>query len=192
MLDNLKDLKIILGSQSPRRQYLLKGIIADFDVLSSDADESFSSLLEKEKIALYLADKKSLALQKKCSENSLLITCDTIVWLENKALNKPLNRSEAVQMLELLSGKSHQVFTGVTLWSKNKTTSFFDSTVVHFNKICSAEIDFYIDNYKPFDKAGSYGVQEWLGYIAIHRIEGCFFNVMGLPLPKLYNALKNW
>lgn len=190
MLDNLKKYNIVLGSQSPRRQQLLKGLDIDFTILTSDADENFSSDLKKEEIPLYLAQQKADAIKEKLSENYLLITCDTIVWINDGVLNKPVDVAHAKRMLRMLSGKTHEVFTAVSLTTHDKTVSFYDRTVVSFKELSDKEIDYYITNYKPFDKAGSYGVQEWLGYIAIDKIEGCFFNVMGLPLQRLYSELK--
>lgn len=192
MLSNLKDYKIVLGSQSPRRQQLLKGLDIEFEILTSDADENFSPDLKKEEIPLFLSQQKAKAIQQKLSGNYLLITCDTIVWINDSVLNKPIDVADAKRMLHILSGKTHEVFTGVTLTSKEKSVSFFDKTLVSFKELTEAEIDYYISTYKPFDKAGSYGVQEWLGYIAIDKIEGCFFNVMGLPLRKLYRELEGF
>ncbi len=190
MLDNLKKYNIVLGSQSPRRQQLLKGLDIEFTILTSDADENFSPDLKKEEIPLYLAQQKADAIEQKLSENYLLITCDTIVWINNGVLNKPVDVDDAKRMLRMLSGKTHEVFTAVSLTTNDKTVSFYDRTVVSIKELSDNEIDYYITNYKPFDKAGSYGVQEWLGYIAIDKIDGCFFNVMGLPLQRLYSELK--
>lgn len=192
MLDNLKGYSIVLGSQSPRRQSLLKGLELDFTIEHGSGDESFPEQLVRQEIPIYLSDKKSSEIAERLSGNYLLITCDTIVWLENQVLNKPQNRDEAVAMLNQLSGKTHTVYTGVTLKSQDDIRSFYDETKVHFKELEEEEINYYIDKYKPYDKAGSYGVQEWLGYIAIDKIEGCFFNVMGLPLNKLYDELKYW
>jgi septum formation protein len=192
MLDNLKKYKIVLGSQSPRRQQLLKGLDIDFTILTSDADENFPDSLTKQEIPLYLSEQKAEAIKQKLIENYLLITCDTIVWVNDGVLNKPVDVTDAKRMLQMLSGKTHEVFTAVTLTTNKKSYSFYDRTLVSFKKLTNEEIDYYIINYKPFDKAGSYGVQEWLGYVAIDKIEGCFFNVMGLPLNKLYDALNTF
>lgn len=192
MLDNLKKYKIVLGSQSPRRQQLLKGLDIYFDIVSPNTNEDFPIELKKEEIPLYLANKKALNIQKKLDGNYLMITCDTIVWINGSVLNKPADVDDAKRMLRILSGNSHEVFTGVTLTGSSKSVSFYDRTIVSFKQLSEAEIEYYITNYKPFDKAGSYGVQEWLGYIAIDKIEGCFFNVMGLPLHRLYSELKKF
>lgn len=192
MLDHLNDYKIVLGSQSPRRQQLLKGLELEFDIVTADLDESFDESLKKEEIPLFLSKEKSAAIAQKLSGNYLLITCDTVVWVNDHVLNKPGSGEEAIQMLQTLSGNTHEVFTGVTLASPKHTVSFYDRTKVFFKELSKQEIEHYIDQYKPFDKAGSYGVQEWIGYIAIEKIEGCFFNVMGLPLSKLYSELKKF
>ena len=193
MLENLKKYSIILGSKSPRRQELLTGIISDFKIQLKEIDESFSQNLKKQEIPVYLSQQKAKVFETELkSTNKLVITCDTIVWINNHVLNKPGDKNEAVKMLEELSGNMHEVFTGVTLSSSKKTVSFYESTKVHFKKLSAEEIHFYIDQFKPYDKAGSYGVQEWMGYVGMCRIEGCFFNVMGLPLSKLYTELEKF
>ncbi|HYG52939.1 MAG TPA: Maf family nucleotide pyrophosphatase [Flavobacteriales bacterium] len=190
MLHNLNGYSIILGSQSPRRQQLLKGLNVKFDIVTSDADEHFPAGLKKQDIPLYLSKQKALAIVPKLQGNFLLITCDTVVWINDEVLNKPVDKTEAHSMLRKLSGQTHEVFTAVTITTTQKSHSFYDRTAVSFKQLTDAEIDYYIDTCKPFDKAGSYGVQEWLGYVAIYKIEGCFFNVMGLPLNRLYDELK--
>ncbi len=193
MLENLNKYSLILGSKSPRRQELLKGIFSDFEIRVKEIDESFPSTLKKQEIPVFLSQQKAKAFNEELkSSNDLLITCDTIVWINDHALNKPTDKKEAVKMLEELSGKMHQVFTGVTLSTAHKTVSFFESTNVYFKKLSEDEINFYIDNFKPYDKAGAYGVQEWMGFAGMIRIEGCFFNVMGLPLSKLYSELAKF
>lgn len=192
MLDHLSGYRIVLGSQSPRRQQLLKGLELDFDIVTADLDETFDPSLQKQEIPLFLSKEKSAAIRQKLEGNYLLITCDTVVWVNGHVLNKPASREEAIKMLQKLSGNTHEVFTGVTLASPTNTVSFYDRTKVFFKPLGLDEIEHYIDAYKPFDKAGSYGVQEWIGYIAIEKIEGCFFNVMGLPLSKLYDELKKF
>ncbi len=182
--------KIILGSGSPRRQQLLKDAGYDFKVQSLNADESFPGNLKAEQIALYLCEKKAEAYTENLKEDELLITADTIVWINDIVLNKPSGEFEAKQMLQLLSGKMHQVFTGVCITSAGKKISFTDETKVWFKNLSEAEIDFYIKNYKPFDKAGSYGAQDWLGLIGVEKIEGSYFNVMGLPVHKVYEELR--
>ena len=183
---------IILGSSSPRRQQLLCDAGFTFKTLSINADESFSSSLKAQEIPLYLAQKKANEYPQKLQDDEILITADTVVWVDNIVLNKPENEFEATQMLQLLSGKMHQVFTGVCITSNKKQISFFDETKVFFKPLTEQEIAFYIKNYKPFDKAGSYGAQDWLGLVGIDRIEGSYFNVMGLPVHKLYEELQKF
>jgi septum formation protein len=192
MLSNLNPYKIILGSQSPRRQQLLKGLDIKFNIVTSNAEESFSSKLKKQDIPLFLSKQKAEAIAPKLEGNYLLITCDTVVWINDEVLNKPADHAEAHSMLRKLSGQTHEVFTAVTITTKSKSYSFYERTAVSFKELSDEEIDYYINTCKPFDKAGSYGVQEWLGYVAIYKIEGCFFNVMGLPLNKLYDELKKY
>lgn len=190
MFGQLTNYKVVLGSQSPRRQELLKGLGITFEVVTANTDESFDPALQRQEIPLYLSQKKARHIQAALSENYLLITSDTVVWIGNEVLNKPQSREEALNMLSKLSGKTHEVFTAVTLTTASKMHSFYEQTKVTFKVLTLEEMEFYIDTYKPFDKAGSYGVQEWLGYIAITKIEGCFFNVMGLPLSRLYQELN--
>lgn len=181
--------KLILGSGSPRRQQLLKDSGFDFKVQVLNADESFPGNLKGAEIALYLCEKKAAAYPGKLNSDELLITADTIVWVDDIVLNKPEGEFEAKQMLQLLSGKMHQVFTGVCISGAEKKLSFTDETKVWFKNLSEAEIDFYIQNYKPFDKAGSYGAQDWLGLIGVDKIEGSYFNVMGLPVHRVYEEL---
>ena len=181
--------QIILGSNSPRRQELLKSLGFDFLNKPINADESFPIDLLAEEIPLYLAEKKADAYPDDLKENEILITADTIVWCEGKVFNKPANFVEGKKMLETLSGKMHEVFTGVCLKSGNKQTTFFDVSKVYFKKLKPEEIEYYLINYSPYDKAGGYGVQDWLGYIGIDKIEGSFYNVMGLPVKELYEEL---
>jgi septum formation protein len=192
MLDNLSKYNIILASKSPRRQMLLKELGLSFTIKTKDTEEDFSDHLIGEEIALHLAEKKAHAFDNEMSPNDLIITADTIVVAEGKVLNKPANASEAKEMLRFLSGKMHLVFTGVCLHSKEKTTCFTDETKVFFRPLSETEIDFYVENYQPFDKAGSYGAQEWMGYVGVERIEGSYFNVMGLPVHKLYLELAGF
>ena len=184
--------KIILGSASPRRQQLLKDAAFNFSVQPINADESFPSNLQAEQIALYLCEKKAAAFPDKLNEDEILITADTIVWIDNIVLNKPVDEFEAKQMLQLLSGKMHQVFTGVCLTTNKSKISFTDETKVYFKSLTEEEILFYIRNYKPFDKAGSYGAQDWLGLIGVEKIEGSYFNVMGLPIHRVYKELQKF
>jgi len=188
---NLKEFpyQIILGSNSPRRQELLKSLGFTFLNKPINADESFPIDLLAEEIALYLAEKKADAYAEDLKETEILITADTIVWCEGKVFNKPANFIEGKKMLETLSGKMHEVFTAVCLKSGNKQTTFYDVSKVYFKKLKPEEIEYYLINFTPYDKAGGYGVQDWLGYIAIDKIEGSFYNVMGLPVKELYEEL---
>ena len=185
--EKLKDKNIILGSKSPRRQNLLGGLDIEFSIQTQDVDEDFSDDLIREEIPVYLAELK--ASEFNLSENDILITSDTTVFLNGNIMNKPQDRNESFEMISNLSGNQHTVITGVCLSSKNKRKTFFVETEVYFNDLTKEEINYYIDKYQPFDKAGSYGIQEWIGYIGIKKIEGCFFNVMGLPLQELYKEL---
>lgn len=187
--EELKKYTLLLASKSPRRHYLLKELGLDFEVRTKEVDESFPEQLKAAEIPLYLCEKKADAFDEELTDNTIVITADTIVWLNGHVLNKPQNFNDAVRMLQLLSGKMHEVYTGVCLKSKHKTTSFVALTKVYFKELSLEEIEFYIRNYNPYDKAGAYGAQEWIGYIAIDRIEGTYFNVMGLPVRELYEAL---
>jgi septum formation protein len=181
--------KLILGSGSPRRQELLKSLGFAFAVKPINADESFSDHLKAEQIPLYLAEKKAGAYPDKLKNNEILITSDTIVWCEGKVLNKPADFAEGKQMLGTLSGKMHEVFTAVCLKSQAGQKIFFDTSKVYFKVLTNDEIEYYLANFKPYDKAGAYGVQDWMGYVGIEKIEGSFYNVMGLPVKKLYEEL---
>ena len=181
--------QLILGSGSPRRQELLKSLGFDFLIKPTNVDESFPVDLVAEEIPLYLAEKKADAYPDDLKETEILITADTIVWCEGKVFNKPANFAEGKKMLEALSGKMHEVFTGICLKSANKQTTFYDVSKVYFKKLKPEEIEYYLINFTPYDKAGGYGVQDWLGYIGIDKIEGSFYNVMGLPVKDLYEEL---
>lgn len=226
MNNSLSNDKYILASKSPRRQYLLKEIGLNFEVRTKEVDESFPGNLKAEAIALYLCQKKAEAFEEELKGN-IIITADTIVWIEGQVLNKPLDYNDAARMLKVLSGKMHEVFTGVCLRSKNKIKTFYVTSQVFFKKLNTEEIDHYITNYKPYDKAGAYGAQECLpvgmnpcskeeidfltrmnkleliessiikskkgtGYMEIEKIEGSYFNVMGLPLKELYEELMSF
>lgn len=193
ILDKLEGKKIILASQSPRRQELLRGIGIDFEVLVKDnIDEDFDAQMPFAQVAEYLASKKAQAYTDTITESTIIITADTIVCTDNEILNKPSNEAEAKYMLNQLSGKKHKVITGVCLKSINKEVLFSSESVVYFANLEQSEIDYYINHYKPFDKAGAYGIQEWIGYIGITRIEGSYFNVMGLPIQRVYSELKKF
>jgi septum formation protein len=185
--------KIILGSQSPRRKELLSGLGIDFTIEVIPTEEDFDPQQSPEEIAMSIAIKKGKCfLTQEFQNNHLIITADTIVSIHRKILNKPKDYNEAIEMIQLLSGNKHTVYTGVCITTSNKQESFVCSTDVYFNNLSTAEIEYYIETYQPFDKAGSYGVQEWVGYVGIDKIEGCFFNVMGLPVNELYKRLKSY
>jgi len=188
----LKDFpfQLILGSASPRRQDLLKSLGFEFLIKPVTVDEAeWPKELESHEIPIYLAEKKADAYEDVLKETDLLITADTIVWCEGKVFNKPGNFAEGKKMLETLSGKMHEVFTAVCLKSANKQTTFYDASKVYFKKLKPEEIEYYLTNYSPYDKAGGYGVQDWIGYIGIDKIEGSFYTVMGLPVKDLYEEL---
>ena len=191
MLDNIKDYKIILASASPRRRELLTGLDLDFVVKSlPDVDESFPDTLVGGEIPLYISKKKADAYRPSMGDDELVITADTIVWLDGKALGKPVDEADARRMLHNMSGKTHAVFTGVTITTEAEQRSFVAQSNVSFAVLADDEVDYYIQKYKPMDKAGAYGAQEWIGYIGMENIEGSYFNVMGLPVQRLYCELK--
>ena len=187
--DKLKNTKLILASASPRRQNLLRDMGLDFEVQIRDTIESYPDDLRAEQIPLYICRKKADAFVSEELKNTILITADTIVWLDSEVLSKPVTSSDAEITLGKLSGKKHEVITAVCIKSENKLNTFYSSTDVYFKALSSDEIKYYIEFYKPFDKAGAYGIQEWIGYIGIYRIEGSYFNVMGLPTQRLYEEL---
>lgn len=179
----------ILASKSPRRQELLHELGIRFRVEILDVDESYPDNLYREEIAVFLAKLKAIPFLGKLADNDLLISADTIVWLNGEVFGKPANKQEAIEILQKLSDNEHQVISGVCLTSTHKQKSFFSVSNVRFKKLSDSEINFYIDEYKPYDKAGAYGIQEWIGYIGITHIEGSFFNVMGLPIQQLYSEI---
>ena len=192
-MHTLKKYNIILASKSPRRKQLLREMGVGFEIRTKDVDESFPVNLSGGKVATYLCEKKAAAFSvSEIGENELIITADTIVCLGDKILNKPGDRRHAIEMLQDLSGKKHEVITGVCLRSRKKQESFFVATHVYFKNLTAEEIAFYVDHYKPFDKAGAYGIQEWIGHIGILKIEGSYFNVMGLPTVRLYEAMAKF
>lgn len=182
--------KIILGSNSPRRSNLLKSIGLSFEIRKIDIEETYPDSLSPIKIAEFLSKKKSD--NQKINDNEILICADTLVFQKDKVFGKPINTKNAKNMLMELSGKSHHVVTGVTLRTLKKSKTFHDTTQVFFKQLSKLEIEHYISKYEPFDKAGSYGIQEWLGHIGINKIIGSFNNVMGLPTQKLYTNLKTF
>ncbi len=190
---NLSRYNIILASNSPRRKELLSGLNIPYEIKTlPDIDESYPDNLTGEDIAIYIAKEKANAYLDQLDENTLLITADTIVLLDGKVYGKPSDETDAKQMLRDLSGKTHQVITGVCITTKDKQVSFGVSSEVRFSKLDDDEIEYYVSNYKPFDKAGAYGVQEWIGYVAVEYISGSYFNIMGLPIQRLYRELKKF
>ena len=190
VLQNLQQYEIILASQSPRRQQLLSDLGLQFTVQSMDVNEEFPSELKMNEIPVYLAELKATAFLPQLKSNQLVITADTIVWLDGQVMNKPRDFADGFRMLKELSGQKHQVITGVCLLSTRKQNSFYASTDVWFSQLSDDEINYYLETFRPYDKAGAYGIQEWIGYIGINRIEGSFYNVMGLPIQSLYEHLK--
>lgn len=184
--------RIILASASPRRQQLLRDMGLDFETLIRPCDESFPDHLHREQIALYLAVKKAMQYEDVLNSKTLLITADTIVVANQSIINKPENRDDAIRMLQLLSGRMHEVFTGVCIAAKERKEVFHSATEVYFRQLMNDEIEYYVDHYRPFDKAGAYGVQDWIGLTAIEKINGSFYNVMGLPVHEVYHHLKNF
>ncbi|NPA45258.1 MAG: septum formation protein Maf [Chlorobi bacterium] len=192
-MQNLKNKKILLASKSPRRKQLLKDAGFNFEIITSkEVEEIIPNNIRNNEVAIYLSELKANAYKNDLSENEILISADTIVCLENKILGKPKDYDDAFKMLSNLSGKEHKVITGVTICSNKKQVSFSDETSVKFKNLTNNEINYYITNYKPFDKAGSYGIQEWIGYIGITEIKGSYFNVMGLPVHKVYEQLNKF
>ena len=190
MLKNrLKSKNLILASGSPRRQELLKSLGVPFEIRIREIDEVYPKHLKKSEISDYLAQLKSNAFVEELTPKDLLITSDTIVWYHNMALGKPKSKDDAFQMLQKLSGKTHEVITSVCLKSLQKEDIFSSITKVTFKELSSKEIQFYIDNYNPMDKAGAYGIQDWIGQIGVTKIEGSYFNVMGFPIHKIYSQL---
>lgn len=191
VLDNLKKYRIILASNSPRRKELLGGLGIDYEVkVLPGIDESYPDSLKGEEIPVYIASEKAAAYRAVMQENDLIITSDTIVYLDGEVLGKPRDAADAARMLRLLSGKTHQVITGVCITTQAFQKSFAAVTEVTFDTLSEEEIDYYVSKYAPMDKAGSYGIQEWIGFIGVTGMKGSYFNVMGLPVQRLYKELK--
>ena len=186
----MDNIKIILASKSPRRQELIKELGLPYEIRIKEVEEIYPSSLAALLVPEYLAKLKSESISSTLKENEILLTSDTIVFANGNILGKPKNEDEAFEMITSLSGGSHKVITGVQLMSTNKTISFSSITDVYFSALTKEEINFYINKYKPFDKAGSYGIQEWIGYIGVSKIEGCYYNVMGLPIHDVYQNIK--
>jgi septum formation protein len=189
--DKLKGYKIILASGSPRRQQFFKDLDIDFEIRLKDIEEIYPVELQGVEITNYLAQLKSNAFEGEIAANEILITSDTIVWLNSKALGKPKDYDDAFAILKLLSNETHEVITSVCFKTINKTETIFDVTKVTFNKLSDEAIHYYLENYKPFDKAGAYGIQEWIGFIGVSKIEGSYANVMGMPTNKVFDYLIN-
>jgi septum formation protein len=191
-IDNLNNFDIILASRSPRRRELLAGLGLKFKIVVRDYDESFPDGLTGNETALFVAKAKASVFKDEIAENEIVIAADTIVWCNNKVLGKPVDKADAIQILREISGNTHEVITGVSLLSINNHFTFSVSTKVTFEELSDEEIEYYIDNFKPYDKAGAYGIQEWIGITACSRIEGSYFNVVGLPVQRLYLELKKF
>lgn len=187
---NSNNWNIILASQSPRRKQLLEQLGYTFTQKSKDTDESFSKEIPQREVAEYLSKKKAAAFTEEIKHNDMIVASDTIVLIGDEILNKPSNYQEAFEMITKLSGKQHEVITGVCLKSKKKEVSFSVSTSVFFKKLKDEEINYYIEKFHPFDKAGAYGIQEWIGLIGVDKIEGSFYNVMGFPAKEVYEAIE--
>jgi len=185
----LSEKELILASKSPRRHLLLKELGVEFRIMDLDVDETFPEKLTREAIPLFLSKLKAEEARKTLEENQIMITADTIVWLGKEVLNKPKDGTEAKKMLTRLSGRMHEVITAVSISSVKKSNSFYVVTEVYFKSLTEEEINFYVDTFQPLDKAGAYGIQEWIGYMGVDKINGSYFNVMGLPLKELYEEL---
>ena len=191
--DKLKNYRLILASQSPRRRQLLSDAGIEFTLADRfECDETFPQDMPAEDVAEYLSRLKSEAYPEPLAEGDILLTADTVVIADNRVLGKPSDRAEAIEMISLLSGCDHEVITGCTLRTASRQRSFSVRSKVHFRALDREEIEYYVDCYRPFDKAGAYGIQEWIGYVGIEGIEGSFYNVMGLPVQRLYSILKEF
>jgi len=188
----LPNYNYILASKSPRRQELLHSLGIEFVVITNEVEENYPDILTKEEIPVFLAELKAKHFKNQLKENDLLITADTIVWLNGEVIGKPENKNEAVKTLQKLSAQEHQVISGVCLTSIHKQKSFFSISNVRFKELSLSEIEYYVSEFNPIDKAGAYGIQEWIGYIGITHIEGSFYNVMGLPVQQLYSEIQNF
>ena len=189
-MHSIKNYKLILASASPRRQQLMKDAGFTFEVRLKNVEEKYPQELHWENVPEYLSKVKASAFREELKADEVLITADTVVCIHDRILGKPADRKEAISMLQELSGNRHLVVTGVSVTTRTEQLSFSSRTDVFFKHLSNEEIEFYVDTYKPFDKAGAYGIQEWIGYIGIERIEGSFYNVMGLPIQKLYETLR--
>ncbi len=192
LLDDIRDYKVYLASKSPRRRELLAGMGVDFEVIATDVNETFNPEDSPQDIVMHLSRLKLSPINlSDYNDKTIFITCDTIVVRDGKIIGKPHDRLEAVEMLRMLSGNTHTVFSGLTVATPSRQLTDYRATEVTFDPISNEMIDFYIDTYKPFDKAGSYGVQEWIGYVGISEVHGSFYNVMGLPTRLLWQMLSD-
>jgi septum formation protein len=192
IIDTINQFRIILASRSPRRQQLLHELGLKFVTEVREYDESYPDGLSGEEIARFVAHAKASTFQGEISENEIVISADTIVWCNGKVLGKPADKSEAKKFLSEISGNTHEVITGVSIRSKLKDVTFSESTRVTFEPFSEEEIEYYIQNFQPYDKAGAYGIQEWIGIVACSHIDGSYFNVVGLPVQRLYKELQNF
>lgn len=190
ILENLNDKKILLASKSPRRQELLKGLGISFEIVVVNCDETYPNHLKNEKITDFISETKAKSYSE-LKKNEILITADTLVVLDDQIMGKPKNEAHAFEMIKSLSQNTHQVYTSVSIKSIDQLITISDKTEVSFDFISDDEIYYYIENYQPMDKAGAYGIQDWLGFAKVSKINGCYYNVMGLPLNKLYHTLKD-
>jgi septum formation protein len=193
MLENiLQNKKVVLASKSPRRQQLLKELGIAFEIRTKETDENFDENLKREEIPLYLCRHKANAFKGEIAKDEILLTADTVVWIKGQVLNKPENEDHARVMLQSLSGNMHEVITGVCIKSQQQEKVFHCVTKVYFKTLSDQEITYYLNKYQPYDKAGAYGIQEWIGYVGIEKIEGSYYNVMGFPIKEVYDALINF
>jgi len=193
LTEKLKNHYVILASQSPRRRQLLKDLGMEFEIIPVDVEENYPANLKHKDIAVYLSELKAVSVEiEKLRENCLIITADTIVWKDGKILSKPADDEDAKRMLRMLSGDVHEVITGVTLRTKKKMRTFYVLTRVWFKPLTEEEISYYVRYFHPLDKAGAYGAQDWIGFVGISRIEGCYFNVVGLPVNQLWIELDKF
>ena len=191
-IDEINRYRIILASKSPRRRELLKELGLKFEIASIDCPENYPPHLKGREIALYLAREKAGAFIEKVGDREIIITADTIVWCNGRVLNKPSDREDARRILREISDNTHEVITGVSLLTRGRQSTFYSSTNVTFRHLTDEEIDFYIDNFRPYDKAGAYGIQEWVGLAACSHMKGSYFNVMGLPVEQVYHELQKF
>jgi septum formation protein len=192
IVDTLNNYRITLASRSPRRQQLLRELGLNFDVVVREYAETFPEGLTGEEIVRYIAHEKAASFKNEITGNEIVIAADTIVWCNNKVLGKPIDYEDAISILNEISGNTHEVITGVSIISPSKEVTFSVSTKVTFETMSADEINYYVENFKPYDKAGAYGIQEWIGIIACSHIDGSYFNVVGLPVQRLYKELKDF